>query len=75
MRSIQSSAKDHELFDHLLEIGMEEESLWIGRDTYYRNMVISSVIIGLQYFHQINFNSEVNIEDAMEAAYRLLIRH
>ncbi len=44
-------------------------------DTYYRNMVISSVIIGFtQYFHQINFNSEVNIEDAMEAAYRLLIK-
>jgi len=44
-------------------------------DTYYRNMVISSVIIGFtQYFHQINFNSEANIEDAMEAAYRLLIK-
>lgn len=68
--------KIHELFDHLLEIGIEEGIIVdkVG-DTYYRNMVISSVIIGFtQYFHQINFNSEVNIEDAMEAAYRLLIK-
>jgi len=54
-----------------------EEGIIVDKvgDTYYRNMVISSVIIGFtQYFHQINFNSEVNIEDAMEAAYRLLIK-
>lgn len=68
--------KIHDLFDHLLDIGIKEGVIRdrVG-DYYYRNMAISSALIGFsQYFHQRNFTNEVDIEDAMEASYMLLIK-
>ncbi len=65
----------YELYEHLLDTGVKEGIVEKVENSYYRNMVFSSAIVGFsQYFGHRNFNNDISIEEAMEASYKLLVK-
>lgn len=75
----QHVVRINKIFQHLWETGINEGVIGMGEDLkecpYYRNMAIGSAIIGFsQYLYQRELYSDISIEDAMAAAYKLLIK-
>lgn len=64
-----------DLFNYLLKIGVDEEAISMTGDSYYRNMVLGSTIMGFsQYVSQRKLYHDTSMEDAMEASYKLIIK-
>lgn len=65
----------NDMIDHLLEVGIQETLINEVEDPYYGRMVVNSAIGGFsQYVNQRHLYEEISIEEAMESAYKLLIK-
>lgn len=65
----------HDIYDHLTECGIKEGIIRKVEDVYYRDMAFTGAILGFsQYLGQRHFRSAISVEEAMIAAYRILLK-
>lgn len=63
------------IMDELLRLGIQEEIINTVESKYYQIMAVQSAISGFtHYINRKNLYKDINIEEAMDTAYRLLIK-
>lgn len=63
------------VIEHLLEAGVHEGIIDTAESHYYQTMAVNSAIMGFaQYISKTNLYPDIAEEEAMDAAYRLVIK-